>query len=146
MGRIRKSEPTRFKPYETRNPNGLETGYMRITESLHNSDAIKDLTNLEYRIFMNMKHTAKGHDEVAYTQQMAIDATGCCKDTYTSTMITLEKVGLVEKKPRSAFGGSVFRFSSKWHDYASPCRDALTGKYIKKKTKLKFPPKEQATM
>ena len=140
VARSKKREPTKFKPYETRNPNGLEKGYMRLTESLHYSDAVKDLSDLEYRIFMDMKHTAKGHDEVVYTQKMAMEATGCCKQTFKTVMCTFERVGLIERLPRSAYEGTLIRFSAKWHEYVSPRRDALTGKIVKKKSRTKFQP------
>lgn len=142
VARGNKRGPTKFKSYDTRNPNGLETGYMRITKSLHYSDAIKDLSNLEYRIFMDMKHIAMGHDEVAYTQRKAMENTGCCKATYTTSIRKLVKVGLIEKLPRSAYGASVFRFSARWHEYVSPRRDALTGEIIKKKSRTEFQPNQ----
>lgn len=140
MAARNKSEPTKFKPYDTRNHQGIEKGYMRLTWDLHYSDAVKDLTDLEYRMFMDMKHVAKGHDEVKYTQKMAMESTGCCKATYTKVMDALEKVGLIEKLPRSAYAASWFRFSAKWHKYTSPRRDPLTGKIVKKKKRAAFQP------
>ena len=140
MAHSKKSEPTKFKPYETRNLNGIEKGYMRLTESLHYSDAVRDLSNLEYRIFMDMKHKSKGHDEVIYTQNMAMEGTGCCKESYKTSITKLEKVGLIKRQPRSAFSASSYRFSDKWHEYVSPRRDALTGKLVKKKSRTEFQP------
>ena len=97
-GRVKRNAPTKFKAYETTSVSGEEKGYMRVTKSLHYSDAVSDLTNVEYRIFMDMKHRSNGHDEVVYTQEMAMKATNCCKSTYTSTMNKLVMVGLVKRK------------------------------------------------
>lgn len=142
MARSKKKNNTPFKSFESTNLRGIESGYMRITESLHYSDAMKDLTPLEYRVFMDMKHVSKGHEIVLYSREKAYENTGVCAQKFKEIKQKLEMVGLIKNLPRCQYGASRIKFSDEWHKYISPNRDPLTREYVRKKSKTEFPSKK----
>lgn len=121
---------TPFKAYESRSPNGNEKGYVRITRSLFESDAVKGLTDLALRFYLDMIMVAKGHEKVLYSQNIAMKHLGISKGGYTSAIKQLINVGLIEKMPRGCFAPATYKFSSKWHKYVNPKRDIMTNEII----------------
>lgn len=123
---------TLFKPYESRSPSGSEKGYLRVTNSLYDSDAVKDLSDLAFRVYIDMRFVAKGHETVIYTQSMGMKRIKLSKGGYTNSIKQLVEVGYLIRLPRGCYSPSTYKFSPKWHKYKSKQRDALTGEYIKK--------------
>ena len=114
--------------YLTRAPAGNEKGYVRYTRSLHESDAIADLTDKAYRMYLDMLMFAAGRRQVIYSQSTAIERYVCrSKDGYTQAINQLITVGLIRRLPRSCYAASRYEFSDDWHRYVSPRRDPLTG-------------------
>lgn len=117
-----------FATYESRSKTGTEKGYVRLTPSQMYSDAVLDLSNGAYRVFVSMKLRAKGHREYVYTYDMATADTSISRQTYLTTTKELIEVGLIEKIPTSAYEPSRYRFISRWKEYRSPRRDPMTDK------------------
>lgn len=124
------SNKTAFKNYESRSPNGFEKGYIRVTPSQIGSDAVRDLGDKAYRMFMDMKFVAKGHDKVVYSRKLAYKNLGISNETFKKIIDKLVEVGLIEKLPRGCYGATSIIFSDKWKEYKSPRRDALTNEYV----------------
>ena len=127
-----------FRDYESKAPNGTERGYIRVTPSLYYSDAMRDLTHLQFRVFFDIRMNANLNSEVAYTQEMAKKNLGVCKQSFGTIISRLQEVGLIEKKRRGTYMPTVLKFSAKWKKYESPNRDAFTRDYVKPKKREKF--------
>ena len=123
---------TPFKPYESRSPNGNEKGYVRITNSIHESDAMRDLSDLAFRVFLDMRFVSKGHGEVIYTQKMGAERLNLSKGGYTSAINQLITVGLVERLPRGCYAPAKYKFSTSWKTYYSRRRGLFSGEYTYK--------------
>jgi hypothetical protein len=136
---VAKRNITPFKPFESRSPNGNEKGYIRLTRSIYQSDALKDLNHLAKDIYIDMLFEAIGRDTITYTQKKAKDNLDVSKGGYTNSIKQLLKVGCIERLPRGCYEPSTYKFSKKWHDYKSERRDAFTGE-INKKSRLNNSP------
>ncbi len=137
----RKNTIVAFKPYETRSLSGSEKGYLRLTKSLWNADALKDIPRSAVLMYIDMRILANGHDEVIYTQANAYQSLLVSKETYSKSITELIRVGLIKKKPRSCYAPNSFEFSSDWRGYISEKRDPLTGGFVKRKNS--FPAKKE---
>lgn len=113
MSRTKKSI-TPFRSFESRAPDGNEKGYIRLTVSLTESTAYKQLTASSKLLYIAMLFEAKGHEEVIVTGKKCEEKCGICHETYMKALKQLLKYGFIEKCPRSCFAPSRYRFSDKW--------------------------------
>ncbi len=114
MSRKRKTI-TPFKSWEARNAE--ENGYARITGSLSRSYAACQISANAWRIYIDMRITAKGHHEVIYSRKIYNKYHNLSSATYTKCIRELRKWGFIEKIPRACFQASQYRFSEKWQEF-----------------------------
>jgi len=127
-GKAKKRKITPFKPYEAKTPD-QEKYYFRISQSLYESDAFRDMTPTALRLYLDLVARARGHEEIIYSWEMARERCGMSKQSFTQAKRHLTKLGLVYLQRRGCYQASRFRFSEEWKNYVSDKRDAFTGEY-----------------
>lgn len=109
-----KKNITPFRSWESRAPNGNETGYIRLTSSLLLSVAYKKLSHTSRTVFVMMKLTAKGNESFSFSRQQFLELVGGSSHTYKTAIDDLIKFGFIERCPRCCFSPSKFVFSENW--------------------------------
>lgn len=133
MARKKKSSVVPFQPYESKSHNGTERGYIRLTPSQFNSDAVKDLSPNAFRIFVLMKFKSNGKREVIYTYKNATEEASVCRQTFLNVLNELMEMKLIKRIPTHAYEASRFEFVEEWKNYHSPREDLITGERKPKK-------------
>lgn len=129
MRTIKRGRSLPHSAWITRSPSGIETGYQKLTRSLQYSDAVWTLSNLAYRVYIDMLMTSKGQQEVIYSQSIAMKHMKISKGGYTEATKQLIEVGLIKRMPRGCYAASRFKFSEAWKKYELP-RDMMTNEII----------------
>lgn len=99
MANCKKNRATPHPPWITKTESGIETGYQKITRSLQYSDAVRGLSNLTYRVYIDMLISSRGLREVEYPQSEAMRHMKISKGGYTDAINKLIEVGLINRKP-----------------------------------------------
>lgn len=136
MGKSRKSTIKRFEFYESTTDNGIERGYIRLSNTQCHSDAIMDLSANSYRIFTYMKFRAKGSKIFTYTYENAIEDASISRQIFVKVKAELMANGLIKQLPSNAYSPSKFEFSAEWKNYLSKRRDWFTDERTYKKTQI----------
>lgn len=111
-----RTKKTLFKPWETRNADGIEKRYIRLGVTQMSAEVMKQLSPSAFKIYTFMKLEAGGKPEFTFPHNRY--ASYMSKPTFFRVVRELETCGFIDVVRRNANlrQSNIYRFSDRWKE------------------------------